>query len=118
MTTATQTERWVQVCEAAAVLPDEGSVLAVEPPVTVWKVDGEFYATDDTCTHEKFSLAESYQDGCEVECALHWAKFDLRTGVSLNMGYLPLRTYPVRVSDGVIFVDLSKRDVARPGGTS
>lgn len=115
--TATQIDRWVRVGDAAAVVPDEGLVLAVEPPVTVWNVDGEFCATDDTCTHEKFSLAESYQDGCQVECALHWAKFDLRTGECLTMGYLPLRTYPVRVSDGVIFVDLSSRDAARPDGT-
>ena len=114
---ATQVDSWIRVCDADSVSPDEGTVLTVEPPVTVWNVDGELYATDDTCTHENFSLGESYQDGCQVECALHWAKFDLRTGESITMGYRPLRTYPVRVTDGVVLVDLSGRDAARPGGT-
>ncbi len=114
---ATQVNSWIQVCHVKEVVPGEGKALAVDPPVAVWSVDGELYATDDTCPHEDFSLAESYQDGCQVECALHWAKFDLRTGESINMGYRPLRTYPVRVSDGVVFVDLSSRDTVRPDGT-
>ena len=29
-----------------------------DPPVAVWNVDGELHATDDTCTHEDYSLAE------------------------------------------------------------
>lgn len=108
--TTSQVGCWTRVCDASAIVPDEGSVLDVDPPVTVWKVDGELYATDDTCTHEDYSLAEGYVDGCQVECALHWATFDVRTGEALSLpACAPLRTYPVRVTDGGVFVDLASR---------
>lgn len=108
--TSSRVADWARVCAEDEISPDEGSVLAVDPPVAVWNVDGELYATDDTCTHEDFSLADGYLDGCQVECALHWAKFDVRTGQALNLpACFPLRTYPVRVTDGVVYVDLSSR---------
>ena len=109
--TTQETHVWTRVCATAAVAPGDATVLDVEPPVAVWNVDGEFYATDDTCTHEKYSLADSYIDGCIVECALHFAKFDLRTGESSGPpAPRGLRTYPVLVDGDEIFVDLSSRD--------
>ena len=84
--------------------------LDVDPPVAVWNVDGEFFATDDTCTHEKYSLTAGYLDGCEAECALHWAKFDVRTGAALCLpATRSLATYPVMVDHGEVFVDLTGR---------
>lgn len=114
MTTQTATnlrlQNWTRVCATTAIDAGEATVLDVDPPVAVWNVDGEFYATDDTCTHEKYSLADSYIDGCQVECALHWAKFDLRTGASAGPpAPIGLRIYPVLVDNGEIFVDLSSR---------
>jgi nitrite reductase/ring-hydroxylating ferredoxin subunit len=103
-------QHWTRVCTTTTIAPGEATVLDVDPPVALWNVDGTFYATDDTCTHEKYSLADSYIDGCQVECALHWAKFDLRTGESAGPpAPRSLRTYPVLVADGEIFVDLSSR---------
>lgn len=108
--TTHQVSDWTRVCDENTIAPGEALVLGVDPPVAVWNVGGELYATDDTCTHEDFSLAESYIDGCQVECALHWAKFDVRTGEALSLpAATPLRTYPVRVRDGALFVDLSSR---------
>jgi nitrite reductase/ring-hydroxylating ferredoxin subunit len=85
--------------------------------VAVWNVHGTFYATDDTCTHEKYSLADGYMDGFEVECALHWAKFDVRTGAALTLpATRDLIAYPVIVDDdGVVLVDLSRRGTTRGG---
>lgn len=109
--TTNDIDTWTAVCDESAIAPGEAFVLAVDPPVAVWNVEGELLSTDDTCTHEDFSLAESYIDGCQVECALHWAKFDLRTGEALSQpACVPLRTYPVRVTDGTVLVDLSGRD--------
>jgi 3-phenylpropionate/trans-cinnamate dioxygenase ferredoxin subunit len=103
--------KWTRVCAVSEANPLEGTVLDVDPPVALWNVDGEFYATDDTCTHEKYSLADGYLDGCQAECALHWAKFDVRTGEALSLPATEaLRTYPVMVEDDSVFVDLSSRD--------
>ena len=49
-------------------------------PIAIFHVGAEFFATDDTCTHAKFSLAEGYIEGNEIVCALHEARFCLRTG--------------------------------------
>ncbi len=99
---------WIRACDAAAI--DDGEAVIVEraplPPVAVFKVDGEFYATDDTCTHDKYSLADSYIDDDIVECALHMAKFSIRTGKALSLpATRDLVVYPVKVDDGVVFVD-------------
>ena len=76
-------------------------------PIAVFHVGNEFFATDDTCTHAKFSLADGYIEGEEVVCALHEARFCLRTGRALSFpAVVPLRTYPVRVEGGEVFVEV------------
>ena len=53
-----------------------------DPPIAVFNEDGEFFAIDDTCTHQDASLADGWLEGCAVECPLHASCFDLRTGRS------------------------------------
>ncbi|CAM5245833.1 Bifunctional 3-phenylpropionate/cinnamic acid dioxygenase ferredoxin subunit OS=Streptomyces alboniger OX=132473 GN=CP975_05095 PE=4 SV=1 [Streptomyces alboniger] len=68
--------------------------------------EGEFYATADTCTHEKWSLgSDSDLEGCEVTCPLHMARFDIRTGEALCFpATVALRTYATEIDDGKVFV--------------
>lgn len=103
------TPEWVKVCAVAGFEEEEASVVPVEPPIAVFNVGGKFYATDDTCTHEKSSLADGYID-CEiVECAFHFAKFDIRNGAVLSPpASRPLRTYPTKVEDGYVWVDVTR----------
>jgi 3-phenylpropionate/trans-cinnamate dioxygenase ferredoxin component len=87
----------------------EGTALYVEindVPVAVFNCDGHFYAIDDTCSHEEASLSEGELVGpCTVECPLHGAQFDLRTGKALCLpATLPVHTYEVRVEDGLVKV--------------
>ena len=68
---------------------------------------GEFYATQDSCTHELWSLGEdSDLDDNTVTCPLHMACFDIRTGGALCLpATKPLTTYPVEVdSDDNVYV--------------
>lgn len=66
--------------------------------ITVANVDGEFLAFDDTCTHEESSLSEGELFGETVECPLHGAAFNIRTGaVESFPATVPLPVYPVRV---------------------
>ncbi|GAA3670687.1 3-phenylpropionate/trans-cinnamate dioxygenase ferredoxin subunit [Lentzea atacamensis] len=79
--------------------------------IAVFNADGEFYAIDDTCSHQDASLSEGWLEGCFVECPLHAASFDLRTGVPTCLpAKKPVRTYPVVVQDGVIYVDTRSRE--------
>jgi nitrite reductase/ring-hydroxylating ferredoxin subunit len=73
--------------------------------VALCNVDGDFYAIDDTCTHQDASLADGWLDGCAVECPLHASCFDLRTGkVSGPPAKKPVRTHRVVVQDGMLYV--------------
>ena len=61
------------------------AVLGTVDNVAVFNDDGEYFALDDTCTHETASLAEGWvEDGC-VECPLHAAKFCLGNGEVQSM---------------------------------
>jgi 3-phenylpropionate/trans-cinnamate dioxygenase ferredoxin subunit len=74
-------------------------------PIAVFNVDGELLAIDDTCTHQDASLADGWLEGCNVECPLHAACFDLRTGMpSGPPAKMPVRTHEVVVEDGLVYV--------------
>ena len=74
-------------------------------PIAVFNVDGELLAIDDTCTHQDASLADGWLEGCTVECPLHAACFDLRTGMpSGPPAKMPVRTHEVVVEDGLVYV--------------
>ena len=100
---------WVSAGKAIAVEDGEAVVLerAPEPPIAVFNVGGEFYAIDDTCTHEEYSLADGYIDGNIVECPLHMARFDICTGKALSLpATAHLGCYAVKVEDGLVYVEL------------
>ena len=76
-----------------------------EVPIAVFNVDGELFAIDDTCTHQDASLSDGWLEGCAVECPLHAACFDLRTGLpSGPPARTPVRTHTVLVDDGRVYV--------------
>lgn len=85
-----------------------GDVRKVETsagPVAVFNVDGELLAVADTCTHEDASLAEGYLEDDLIECPLHGAQFNLRTGEPLSLpACIALRRFPVQVEDDVVSV--------------
>ncbi len=52
--------------------------------VCVARVGDEVFAVADTCTHSEASLSEGEITGTKIECWLHGAEFDLRTGQALT----------------------------------
>ncbi len=65
----------------------EGKPIAIDVDgvaVCVAKVGDEIFAVADTCTHSEASLSEGEITGTKIECWLHGAEFDLRTGVALT----------------------------------
>ncbi|ALJ21786.1 bifunctional 3-phenylpropionate/cinnamic acid dioxygenase ferredoxin subunit [Microbacterium sp. No. 7] len=78
------------VAEAADI--PEGEAIRIDAAVTgtvddiaVFNDGGEFFALDDTCTHETASLAEGWIEDGVVECPLHAGKFCLRDGSVQSM---------------------------------
>lgn len=97
----------VRLCRVDEV--DDGEALQVliegRAPFAVYHVGGEFFVSDDTCTHGEASLSEGTVDGAEIECPWHSGKFCLRTGEALNFpAVTPIRVYPATVRDGAVFI--------------
>ena len=62
----------------------ENEVLQVEiigrPPIAVYNLGGQFFATDDNCTHGNASLSEGEIEEGEIYCPFHDGALDIRTG--------------------------------------
>jgi nitrite reductase/ring-hydroxylating ferredoxin subunit/uncharacterized membrane protein len=104
--TAPSAEAGDYVPVAAADSLKEGETLRAEVAghvVTIAKVDGEFYAFQEFCTHRYAPLSEGHIQNYQVECPWHRSCFDVRTGrVMRGPAKINLRTYEVRVVDGMI----------------
>ena len=87
-----------------------GSALKVETNdliLAVFNVAGEFYVTDDTCTHGPGSLSEGYITDDVVECDFHNGAFNIKTGeVAAPPCMVPLKTYPAIVEDGNVYTEI------------
>ena len=74
--------------------------------LAVFNIDGEFYVTDDLCTHGPGSLSEGEIDGDVVECDFHNGSFNIRTGeVVAPPCMIPLKTYTARLNDGAVEIE-------------
>lgn len=77
--------------------------------VAVYNIGGEFFATDNECTHGAASLADGILEDDIIECTLHFGAFNVKTGEAVQAPcFTPLRTYKVAVQDGQVMVDLDK----------
>jgi 3-phenylpropionate/trans-cinnamate dioxygenase ferredoxin component len=73
--------------------------------VAVFNLSGEFTAIESMCTHAMFELDDAPIEGDKIICPLHGAQFCLKTGkVCSAPAYEDLRTFPVRVYQGMIQV--------------
>jgi nitrite reductase/ring-hydroxylating ferredoxin subunit len=95
----------IRVCSTDELAPGEALRVDLAEPVAVFNVDGEYLAIDDTCTHQDASLADGWVEGCAVECPLHAACFDLRTGAtSGGPTAVGVRTHAVSVHEGSVYL--------------
>jgi nitrite reductase/ring-hydroxylating ferredoxin subunit len=98
----------LDLCSTSDVAP--GSALKVEIGdliLAVFNIEGEFYVTDDTCTHGPGSLSEGYIEDDVVECNFHNGQFNIRTGEVVSPPCMvPVRIYPVQVVDGKVTIEV------------
>ncbi|MFC3996697.1 bifunctional 3-phenylpropionate/cinnamic acid dioxygenase ferredoxin subunit [Nocardiopsis sediminis] len=96
----------IYACHLDELPKGESLRVTADVPIAVFNVDGEVYAIDDTCTHQNASLSDGWLEGCFIECPLHEAAFDLRTGMpTCPPAKRAVRTHPVTVRpDGHIYV--------------
>jgi 3-phenylpropionate/trans-cinnamate dioxygenase ferredoxin component len=100
----------IDVCPVDELPPGRMKILhAGELAVGVYNIDGEYYAIEDRCSHDDGPLCEGDWDEerCCVVCPRHGSQFELSTGRPISLPATePVETYPVRVVDGTIVLEL------------
>jgi nitrite reductase/ring-hydroxylating ferredoxin subunit len=98
----------IELCSAEEVAV--GAALKVETgdlSLAVFNVGGQYYVTDDLCTHGPGSLSEGYIEDDVVECNFHNGQFNIRTGeIVAPPCMIPIKTYPTIVENGKVFIDV------------
>jgi 3-phenylpropionate/trans-cinnamate dioxygenase ferredoxin component len=97
---------WIPVASVSTIASGDYAQTEVDGViVAVFNVDGNFYAIEDQCTHDGGGLAGGAIEHCQIICPRHGARFALQTGEALTPpAYEPVRTYQVRINDGVVEV--------------
>ncbi len=100
--------RWVEVAAIGDLIPEDVIAVNVDGlELAIYSVEGEVYATSNTCTHGEARLSEGFVIGTCIECPLHQGQFDIRTGEPLCAPVSePIRCYPVRIEDGKLSVEV------------
>ena len=98
---------WTAVGNRDAVEQDNPLATKVgDSDIGVYEVDGQLHAIEDVCPHAAARLTQGFADGCEIECPLHNAVFDVTSGKHLRgEPCRDLKTFAVRVVDARIEIE-------------
>ena len=102
----------IEVAPADEFPPGSVKLIVAGPGayVGVYNCGGSLYAIEDRCSHDDGPLCEGGWDEetCTVVCPRHGSQFELSTGAPRSLPATePVATYPVRIVEGVVRVDIS-----------
>lgn len=91
----------IKVGHLSDFAPNEAHHLVIDGEDVVVVRDGNsLYALEDRCSHAEVALSDGDVDGCFIECFLHGATFDVRTGEPTALpATKPVKTFPVSIED-------------------
>ncbi|HUU35037.1 MAG TPA: Rieske 2Fe-2S domain-containing protein [Vicinamibacterales bacterium] len=99
---------WTFAARTATLV--EGAVIGVEcrgRRLAVYRLKDEYFATADACPHQGGALSAGCVVEGFIECPVHYALFDIRTGAADGaVTAKSVTTYPTRVENEEIHVDL------------
>src|ERR1700685_1475519 len=99
-------EGFTAVARVDELAPGEMKFVAIERErIVLANVGGSFYALRDVCGHRNAPLSRGRLDGHVIECPLHFAQFDVRTGKLIDGPVsADIPVYEVRVEDGAVYL--------------
>ncbi len=108
----TQTTAWQLACRTNDIPADGGACVLLDgQQIAIFNFArrGEWYATDNQCPHRlEMALSRgmigSAGDEPKVACPFHKKTFSLKTGACLNDDSYQIKTYPVQVEGGLVYV--------------
>jgi nitrite reductase/ring-hydroxylating ferredoxin subunit len=97
---------FLEAARVDQIAPGTGTTIKVaDKEIAVFNVDGDLYATGDSCPHAGASLGSGKLSGKIVTCRAHGLRYDVTTG-QVTTGGFGVASYPVKVVDGKILIAL------------
>lgn len=98
---------FVKVLTLADIQPGTAKTCMVNgKEIGVYNVDGKIYACENTCFHQGAPLADGRLDGTVITCPWHSWKYDVTNGKCTRDDSIMIKTYPVKVEDDSILVQI------------
>ena len=100
----------IKVLNKSELLINHSKVVNVNnTEIAVFNVEGEYFAINDRCSHAEASLSEGEVYDCKVECPLHGAEFDLKTGEELTPpASKAVVCYQISTDEESIYIELDE----------
>jgi NAD(P)H-dependent nitrite reductase small subunit len=98
---------WLRVASLGDLPTDIGTYVEVgRREMALFLVEGAVYAIDNECPHREGPLWDGDLDGEIVTCPIHAWQINVRTGEVPGVPNLCTRTYPVKVENGEVFIEI------------
>lgn len=99
---------FVAIAAADELRPAEMKRIVVDGKrLLLCNAEGRHYVVDEMCSHEDYSLYLGCIKEGRIKCSLHGSYFDLATGQpTCEPADAPIRTYPIKIEDGRIWVEV------------
>lgn len=113
-------KKWVRVTQCENIPLREGRSVKIDTrEIAIFRLGDRFLAIDNRCPHKAGPLSEGIVSGSMVVCPLHAWKIDLGTGSVMSQAgeQACVTTYPVRVCDGVIQIELPAEQATKSENT-
>jgi len=103
-------QNWRPVTRAENIPPQEGRAVTVgDIELAIFNLKTGYRSVENKCPHMGGPLCDGIVAGSSVVCPLHGRRFDLETGIPVRASEPDcVTTFPTRVQDGIVFVDLSR----------
>jgi len=99
---------WQSVCGVADLVEGKGNEAFVNGrPIALFLHLDKVYALEDRCPHREGQMSRGTVENGDAVCPLHGWNFDLETGISPYNPNDRIATYPVRIVDGRVEIDVS-----------
>ena len=101
-----ETSDWHRIAALSDLRESEPLAASLgDHPIALYRVDGMVYAIGDVCTHDFARLSGGFVEDGVIECPLHQAAFDIRTGQCLSPpATADLPIYEVRIDGDAVYV--------------
>jgi nitrite reductase/ring-hydroxylating ferredoxin subunit len=98
----------IVVCQEQEL--SEGAVKSIRilaRTIAVIRINGELYGLEADCKHMRASIARGKIEGLTITCPGHGWQYDIKSGACLNEPWAKLKTFPVIVERGQVYVEVS-----------